>query len=125
MEKLRICINRNIVECKVKSIALPTFLHTRINRNIVECKDQGNWCVIISCRVLIETLWNVKDKTTVYVLVNFWSINRNIVECKFSITSAISCCEFTINRTIMECKSHRRNVLKSFTQQINRPHSGL
>ena len=30
-----------------------------INRNIVECKSFPAVCTLLSCTVLIETLWNV------------------------------------------------------------------
>ena len=76
-----ICINRNIVECKV--------YHTHKD-------EKGNL-------VLIETLWNVKIE---FVSENFddFCINRNIVECKgrhYHILGRIILC---INRNIVECK---------------------
>ena len=76
-------INRNILECKVKSAVRLIFHTCRINRNILECKDalrsSGACCDpcinrnILECKdkitqgedtrdgsVLIETYWNVK-----------------------------------------------------------------
>ena len=55
-----ICINRNIVECKVEESYKARTLASCINRNIVECKGE---------RVF-----------TISVLGG--GINRNIVECK-------------------------------------------
>ena len=54
------CINRNIVECKVKSCACKFSMFSSINRNIVECKVRCNRCAYFPSSVLIETLWNVK-----------------------------------------------------------------
>ena len=53
-------INRNIVECKAKNLALHWLVSPRINRNIVECKEH--------------------QRRNHYT--TFSSINRNIVECK-------------------------------------------
>ena len=55
-----ICINRNIVECKVEESYKARTLASCINRNIVECK-------------VLERAQELKQET---------SINRNIVECK-------------------------------------------
>ena len=76
-------INRNIVECKVNFYIFRQHIILRINRNIVECKDHHvrhtehqEHCInrnIVECKdttlqtvkgynkVLIETLWNVKN----------------------------------------------------------------
>ena len=53
--------NRNIVECKGCHSLLLTMVHVRFNRNIVECKEV--YCRRYRSRekVLIETLWNVKE----------------------------------------------------------------
>ena len=37
-----LCINRNIVECKVSFDAVPVAAANCINRNIVECKAGSN-----------------------------------------------------------------------------------
>ena len=55
------CINRNIVECKVRIILSCLDCPDCINRNIVECKDVRAWHNLTRCSVLIETLWNVKN----------------------------------------------------------------
>ena len=55
-----ICINRNIVECKVEESYKARTLASCINRNIVECKD----------------------KKSHINYAGFICINRNIVECK-------------------------------------------
>ena len=56
---------------------------TGINRNIVECKVRSGKAVFKSKSfVLIETLWNVKTVLVVRIRCVFFSINRNIVECK-------------------------------------------
>ena len=55
------CINRNIVECKDVSGKSCLMLLSRINRNIVECKDSRKSWLRTGYKVLIETLWNVKN----------------------------------------------------------------
>ena len=52
-----------------------------INRNIVECKVGYRILFDSGGVVLIETLWNVKELTVSMVNPSF-RINRNIVECK-------------------------------------------
>ena len=59
VDRLTLCINRNIVECKVAVLS-------GISRGRI---------------VLIETLWNVK-KELLRLMTQARSINRNIVECK-------------------------------------------
>ena len=54
-------INRNIMECKEVLINGGTLDGYRINRNIMECKVFQEYVLHISCVVLIETLWNVKQ----------------------------------------------------------------
>ena len=54
-------INRNIVECKLKSISPNMRTSSRINRNIVECKYTHNLYDNLHYLELIETLWNVND----------------------------------------------------------------
>ena len=97
-------INRNIVECK-ESFCVPFSLGCiSINRNIVECKDiSRNIGTHRLTKVLIETLWNVKeadnsDNRPVS------GINRNIVECKDVSKSPQSIGDKSINRNIVECK---------------------
>ena len=58
------CINRNIVECKVSLIRMLAKLAASINRNIVECKVFISVAGHAPFHVLIETLWNVKIKCT-------------------------------------------------------------
>ena len=58
-------INRNILECKVFQVKNSIFSIFCINRNILECKERNERPDQESCRVLIETYWNVK---TSYVL---------------------------------------------------------
>ena len=59
----------------------PTGQKICINRNIVECKDGRNPGKKDDADVLIETLWNVKTQSQRYRQVP-QRINRNIVECK-------------------------------------------
>ena len=54
--------------------------------------------------VLIETLWNVNDINVFNLLEEAFSINRNIVECKFSISGDTLVVVGRINRNIVECK---------------------
>ena len=61
----------------------------RINRNIVECKDFGSISSSSSATVLIETLWNVKLKNADILNREIGGINRNIVECKAQIMTAV------------------------------------
>ena len=60
------CINRNIVECKVLERAQELKQETSINRNIVECKGKRKYVQLRFPDVLIETSWNVK--TGIYPL---------------------------------------------------------
>ena len=61
MKRIAFRINRNIVECKVTfSLNLPACCNC-INRNIVECKAETAMVLGELYRVLIETLWNVKE----------------------------------------------------------------
>ena len=53
-----------------------------INRNIVECKDRKLETLAQGSTVLIETLWNVKQRSTRGATDGGAGINRNIVECK-------------------------------------------
>ena len=53
-------INRNIVECKDKSVKRKMVTKWGINRNIVECKASLHGSAALKESVLIETLWNVK-----------------------------------------------------------------
>ena len=53
-------INRNIVECKDKSVKRKMVTKWGINRNIVECKVLCVDTLLLEKAVLIETLWNVK-----------------------------------------------------------------
>ena len=61
------CINRNIVECKLKMKREKLYMTHRINRNIVECKCAVQLSNVQTAGVLIETLWNV-NYGTCYVL---------------------------------------------------------
>ena len=54
--------NRNIVECKAVQILEKWEIERGFNRNIVECKACLDSSSSFCCRVLIETLWNVKIK---------------------------------------------------------------
>ena len=59
---------------------------------------------ISSCGfVLIETLWNVKQKP-IFSWLNERSINRNIVECKEESGISYQGSLVRINRNIVECK---------------------
>ena len=101
---------------------------TRINRNIVECKDRDNWTTCIRWRVLIETLWNVKEamlftrlwwkSVLIETLWNvkedlepaslkFWGINRNIVECKEACKLLFLLDAFVLIETLWNVKFNR------------------
>ena len=54
------CINRNILECKVRYDGNSEKLRESINRNILECKDYFALRRNGKVFVLIETYWNVK-----------------------------------------------------------------
>ena len=74
-----------------------------INRNIVECKVKSILYISSSSMVLIETLWNVKT-LSLTVHSRRCCINRNIVECKEIIIDFIGSNRCSINRNIVECK---------------------
>ena len=69
--------------------------------------------------VLIETLWNVKMQNYQHRIRQI-SINRNIVECKDKHVRSQKPFPFRINRNIVECKddSYRNSVRWRF--RINR-----
>ena len=54
-------INRNIMECKEKLKKPPLTARLCINRNIMECKGRHRCSSRRTQKVLIETLWNVKE----------------------------------------------------------------
>ena len=57
-------INRNIVECKLLSIAAERKRRQGINRNIVECKSSTDALINLAAQLeLIETLWNVNTSS--------------------------------------------------------------
>ena len=60
-------INRNIVECKYEHEYLGVPNGDGINRNIVECKYADAWRIrTLQESVLIETLWNVNRRISLY-----------------------------------------------------------
>ena len=52
------------MECKAAEPVEKGAAAGSINRNIVECKDVSGASLLYSVRVLIETLWNVKEVHT-------------------------------------------------------------
>ena len=120
-------INRNIVECKFRTVESWLYDHSWINRNIVECKYRKEVNNYHNLCELIETLWNVNSGHTLCpslelietlwnVNLNSWRlispsirINRNIVECKLLTYNFKSFCLVWINRNIVECKSTLQN----------------
>ena len=57
-------INRYIMECKLKIEDRQAVVHKRINRYIMECKFiVGSKLDNIDPKELIDTLWNVNNKT--------------------------------------------------------------
>ena len=75
-----------------------------INRNILECKDRSVHLIELSDYVLIETYWNVKVGKPLPFKNHFESINRNILECKDYLRYSESHSLLRINRNILECK---------------------
>ena len=74
-----------------------------INRNILECKDRSVHLIELSDYVLIETYWNVKQYELPQKMLSC-SINRNILECKDYLRYSESHSLLRINRNILECK---------------------
>ena len=72
----------------------------------MECKVFLRWYLARSSRVLIETLWNVKEDTDVTMPVVLPRINRNIVECKVNSILHHLKRNHGINRNIVECKGY-------------------
>ena len=114
---------------------------TGINRNIVECKATMEIYHRRHMWVLIETLWNVKTKKLntskvgkTVLIETLWNvkqdrmdltcqttrINRNIVECKGTISSGTIRALPGINRNIVECKVEVYNVADLVRLRINR-----
>ena len=75
-----------------------------INRNIVECKVICAASIAVSSVVLIETQWNVK-RSPAAEPASDPSINRNILECKGQQIITQDAVIFRINRNILECKA--------------------
>ena len=75
-----------------------------INRNIVECKVPSNSSFKVRERVLIETLWNVKN------YVSDWNFNDALVlietlwNVKYFCHTGQKAYGYGINRNIVECK---------------------
>ena len=114
-----LCINRNIVECKVTLLPGSTGCHDRsINRNIVECKVSKPPFITSLTLVLIETLWNVKSATISSIFASISGINRNIVECKDEFQFLRSIHTFGINRNIVECKVYTQNTMDMIEQVL-------
>ena len=103
LRQRELCINRNIVECKVICVeellsAAAVLIETSWN---VKFSTESFLDCVVS--VLIETSWNVKACSPSNNLTAI-SINRNIVECK---ERSWICCmkrDRGINRNIVECK---------------------
>ena len=100
----QVCINRNILECKVSQFQVVKHRVIRINRNILECKgytllhgSHQRSCInrnILECKVrspvnhrgcdtlvLIETYWNVKyastvalDMVAIVLIETYWNV---------------------------------------------------
>ena len=84
----------------------------------MECKAGSRKHKTKNPKVLIETLWNVKEDTDVTMPVVLPRINRNIVECKvISLMFALGNCQ-SINRNIVECKDGFQNWSKSRCQVL-------
>ena len=66
---------------KIFAEAIEELKDLGINRNIVECKVKTQLFREDGQTVLIETLWNVKTMPKSWQMQQM-SINRNIVECK-------------------------------------------
>ena len=78
------CINRNILECKLEIMMQVVVFRMRINRNILECK----FLIFINILyhnqlVLIETYWNVNEYVTVdfsltdtVLIETYWNVNK-------------------------------------------------
>ena len=59
-----ICINRNIVECKLVKITKSLVLvGTVLIETLWNVNSFGEICHVSFCQVLIETLWNVNQLT--------------------------------------------------------------
>ena len=86
----------------------------------MECKDRINVTARAGRRVLIETLWNVKQIKTIAEELDLSRINRNIVECKVSCNSGKWRAENRINRNIVECKELMFLLSFSLSNCINR-----
>ena len=60
------CINRNIVECKANCFKCPSLRRPIVLIETLECKEHNNQTGKLFLHVLIETLWNVKQKDGAY-----------------------------------------------------------
>ena len=135
------CINRNIVECKVRCGCASGNRGTGINRNIVECKDRSSTARWQQHCVLIETQWNVKtdilfqmDSFKAVLIETQWNVKLNadkikeiadkvLIETQWNVKSF--CYRFVlpylrINRNIVECKDSQKNCRRNLMNSINR-----
>ena len=98
------CINRNIVECKAKTLGRIWICLEVLIETLWNVKEDWNFRVMIPAMVLIETLWNVKSYAYQNFCEMYEGINRNIVECKGSPRQTERPGSHSINRNIVECK---------------------
>ena len=99
-------INRNIMECK----AAPVYTAEEYARVLIETLWNVKQLPVYDTMeghdfVLIETLWNVKQVFTDKVNMVWHCINRNIMECKGTRSQMAMAKPHRINRNIMECKA--------------------
>ena len=99
-------LNRNILECKYRWRSAAGIDYQRLNRNILECKYEAHKWGDIVCQVLIETYWNVNEKTHCEAETARERLNRNILECKSRSASPNTLRFLRLNRNILECKSN-------------------
>ena len=76
------CINRNIVECKYIRMIHHTGMKHVLIETLWNVNKEEAAPIEYTAVVLIETLWNVNKFKLIEFAIEF-SINRNIVECKF------------------------------------------
>ena len=114
------CINRNIVECKAKTLGRIWICLEVLIETLWNVKEDWNFRVMIPAMVLIETLWNVKSYAYQNFCEMYEGINRNIVECKGSPRQTERPGSHSINRNIVECKVLRHLAWRSVLCRINR-----
>ena len=86
-------------------------LEKSINRNIVECKDMLQVVCGCQCRVLIETLWNVKRLNNIVISSFFFVLIETLWNVKHYKLHVTPSCTFVLIETLWNVKDHTTTII--------------